>query len=99
MLKKLVDNNIIIDRLSNPALHQDIFLRVVTPSMKDYETEGEILAGLQRSKGYDMKKSASLTNECLIAASARSMGAVLYTQNKKDFQAIQDVFDCKVVFV
>jgi predicted nucleic acid-binding protein len=138
MLKKLVDTNIIIDRFSNPLLHQDIFLsdgfiylsavvlmelkagahtkesnaavhdirslfvrlgRIITPSMKDYETAGEILAGLQRSKGYDIKKSASLTNDCLIAASARSMGALLYTQNKKDFQAIQDVFDCKVAFV
>ena len=73
--------------------------RVVVPSLKVYENAGELIARLQSSKGYDIKKSASITNDCLIAASARSMGAVLYTQNKKDFEAIRDVFDCKVAFV
>jgi len=73
--------------------------RIVVPSLNVYETAGEIIAKLQSSKGYDMKKSASITNDCLIAASTRSIGAVLYTQNKKDFEAIHDVFDCKVMFV
>jgi len=73
--------------------------RVVIPTMKDFERAGEILSELQSVKGYDIKKSASITNDCLIAVSARSIGAVLYTQNKKDFQAILDVFDFKVSFV
>ncbi len=73
--------------------------RVITPSLKDYEQAGEILLKLQRVKGYNLKKSASISNDCLIAASARGIGAVIYTQNKKDFQAIHDVFDIKVVFV
>ncbi|MEW6714246.1 MAG: PIN domain-containing protein [Nitrospirota bacterium] len=73
--------------------------RIVAPSAKAYEEAGEIIAGLQRIKGYDIKKSASITNDCLLAASARSMGAVLYTQNRKDFEAIHDIFDFKVSFV
>lgn len=73
--------------------------RIVAPSVKDYEKAGEIISSLQSAKGYDIRKSASITNDCLIAASARSMGAVVYTQNKKDFQAIKDIFDFKVAFV
>ena len=73
--------------------------RVVTPNMKDYARAGEVLSELQRVKGYNIKKSSSITNDCLIAVSARSIGAVLYTQNRKDFQAIRDVFDFKFSFV
>lgn len=73
--------------------------RIITPALKDYEQAGEILIRLQSIKGYNIKKSASITNDCLIAASARNMGAILYTQNKKDFQAIRAVFDFKVSFV
>ena len=73
--------------------------RIIAPSIRDYEKAGEIVAKLQSSKGYDIRKSASITNDCLIAASAKSIGAVLYTQNKKDLMAIQDVFDFKVSIV
>lgn len=73
--------------------------RVLVPSMKDYERAGEVISKLQLIKGYNIKKSASITNDCLIAVSTRSMGAILYTQNKKDFQAIQGVFDLNVSFV
>jgi len=72
--------------------------RIVVPTLRDYNIAGEIVAKLQSSKGYDIRKSASITNDCLIAASTRNIGAVLYTQNKKDFQAISDVFDFKVNF-
>ena len=70
--------------------------RIVSPSIRDYEKAGEIIARLQISKGYDVKKSSSVTNDCLIATSAKSIGAVLYTQKKKDFTAIQDVLNFKV---
>lgn len=69
--------------------------RIVVPSIRDYEIAGEIVAKLQTSKGYEIRKSASITNDCLIAASARSIGAVVFTQNKKDFSAIGEVFDFK----
>ncbi|MBI5756260.1 MAG: PIN domain-containing protein [Nitrospirae bacterium] len=73
--------------------------RIWVPSITDYEKAGEIISKLQVSKGYNIKKSASITNDCLIAASVRSMGATLYTKNKKDFMALQDVFHFKVMFV
>jgi predicted nucleic acid-binding protein len=37
--------------------------RIVVPSIKDYEKAGEILSNLQTSKGYDIKKASSITNE------------------------------------
>lgn len=73
--------------------------RIIVPAEKDYELAGEIISRLQTVKGYNIKKSASITNDCLIAASTRSIGATLYTQNRKDFQAIKDIFDFKVSFV
>ncbi|MFZ5996301.1 MAG: type II toxin-antitoxin system VapC family toxin [Nitrospirota bacterium] len=73
--------------------------RVILPSIKDYDQAGEIISKLQAKKGYEIKKCASITNDALIAASARSRGAVVYTQNKKDFQAIREVFEFKVSFV
>lgn len=72
--------------------------RLVIPSAADYERAGDILARLQTAKGYTIKKSASITNDCLIAASARSIGATLYSQNKRDFEAIRELMDFKVVF-
>jgi len=73
--------------------------RLITPSTRDYERAGEIIARLQSEKGYTIKKSASITNDCLIASSARSIGATLYTQNKKDFEAIQEIMSLKVIYV
>jgi len=73
--------------------------RIVVPTAKDYERAGEILASLQAVKGYSIKKSASITSDCILAASSKSAGAVLYTQNKKDFLALQSVFDFRVSFV
>lgn len=86
------------------AVHElvDFFKRVdrlVLPTLKDYERAGELVAKLQATKGYTIRKSASISNDCLIAASVRGIGGVLHTQNKKDFQAIRDVFDFEVIFV
>lgn len=72
--------------------------RLVIPSGADYERAGDLIARLQTIKGYTIKKSASITNDCLIAASARSIGATLYSHNKKDFEAIRELMEFKVVF-
>jgi len=38
--------------------------RILTPSIRDFEKAGEIIARLQSIKGYEIKKSASITNDC-----------------------------------
>lgn len=60
---------------------------------------GEILAKLQREKGYELKKTASLANDCLIATSARNLGATVVTQNARDFVAISEVFKLEIQIV
>jgi predicted nucleic acid-binding protein len=72
--------------------------RLVVPSAGDYERAGALIAKLQSEKGYTIKKSASITNDCLIACSAKGLGATVYTQNKKDFEAIRQILSIKVVF-
>ena len=138
MTKKLVDTNIIIDRLASPLRFEEIFIspgqvvmssvvlmelragshskealrayhdlsrffkklgRVITPTAKDFEVAGEVLAKLLSEKGYELRKVASIANDCLIAASAKGSGAVVYTQNRSDFQAIRDVLNFKLVIV
>ncbi|MFQ5686825.1 MAG: type II toxin-antitoxin system VapC family toxin [Candidatus Scalindua sp.] len=45
--------------------------RIITPSLKDYDKVGEAIVKLQSMKGYTIKKCASITNDCLIATSAK----------------------------
>jgi len=40
--------------------------RILIPTELDYEQAGEILIRLQNIKGYNIRKSASITNDCLI---------------------------------
>jgi predicted nucleic acid-binding protein len=56
--------------------------RIAVPTAKDYERAGELIAKLQVVNGYNIKKSASITNDCIIASSARTIGATVYTQNR-----------------
>ena len=71
--------------------------RMATPTESNYAEAGDILLELQRSKGYDLKKSFTLTNDVLIALTARSIGATLCTQNRKDFEAIREIRGFEVV--
>jgi predicted nucleic acid-binding protein len=45
--------------------------RIVSPMVNDYTRAGQILAELQRTKGYDLRKSYGLQNDVLIALTAR----------------------------
>lgn len=73
--------------------------KIITPSHHDYIDAGKILAKLQSGKGYDLKKSYQLTNDVLIALSARRNGATVYTQNKKDFETIKTFKDFKLQII
>ena len=73
--------------------------RVITPQHSDYRLAGQILASLQREKGYDLKKTASLANDCLIAASACNAGSCVVTQNARDFIAISEITKVEIQIV
>jgi predicted nucleic acid-binding protein len=63
--------------------------RVLVPSASVFADAGETLRRLQATKGYDLASRHSIVNDVLIALSARSRGAVVVTQNERDFRAIQ----------
>ncbi|OGL39809.1 MAG: hypothetical protein A3C43_12280 [Candidatus Schekmanbacteria bacterium RIFCSPHIGHO2_02_FULL_38_11] len=73
--------------------------RIVLHPLQDYITAGNILNTLKRKMGYDVKKSASLTNDVFIAISAWKIGAILFTKNGKDFKAIQSYIPFKLEIV
>ncbi|MCI0696018.1 type II toxin-antitoxin system VapC family toxin [candidate division KSB1 bacterium] len=85
-----LDNLTKVSRVSN---------KLVVPPWSDYVEAGRLLAKLQSQKGYEIKKTIGLTNDVLIALSARRIGATVITQNKKDFEAIQSVKDFKLKIV
>lgn len=73
--------------------------RVLTPSAAVYEEAGHALRALQESRGYQVAGSSSLTNDVLIALSARAIGATAVTSNARDFAAIRDVRPFKLTVV
>jgi predicted nucleic acid-binding protein len=56
-----------------------------------YQEAGEVLRKRQASLGYTLASAHGLANDVLIALSALSMGAVVITQNDRDFAAIQKI--------
>jgi predicted nucleic acid-binding protein len=70
--------------------------RLLSPVPSDFVTAGEILARLQQKEAYELKKTASITNDVLIALGARRIGATVITQNRKDFEAIRRARDLKL---
>jgi tRNA(fMet)-specific endonuclease VapC len=65
--------------------------RILTPSVTVYEEAGDVLRRLQTSGGYNLARTRSLANDVLIALSARTIGAIVLTQNERDFSAIQGI--------
>jgi len=78
----------LVQRMTAPFAKVD---RVLAPSVRVYEDAGHVLQKLQKSRHYDLAKAHSLVGDVLIALSARSMGATVFTQNREDFMAIQQV--------
>jgi predicted nucleic acid-binding protein len=71
--------------------------RVLVPSRSVFADAGDALRRLQASRGYNIGARHSITNDVLIALSARSIGATMVTQNKRDYRAIQAVRPFRLV--
>ncbi|MGH7898034.1 MAG: type II toxin-antitoxin system VapC family toxin [Candidatus Binatia bacterium] len=65
--------------------------RLVAPSPGIFDEAGLVLRALQMG-GREVRQ-ASLVSDVLIALTARSMGATLYTADVEDFEAIRRVRD------
>jgi predicted nucleic acid-binding protein len=73
--------------------------RLLAPSAAVFVEAGDVLRRLRTERGFRMSSSNTIVNDVLIALSARSIGAAVVTQNKRDFLAIQAVqpFELHVV--
>jgi len=63
--------------------------RIVTPGHNHWKDAGEILAKILDGRPDLKGKVPALVNDCLLALSARSLGATLYTRNRDDFTLIK----------
>ncbi|HYQ96984.1 MAG TPA: PIN domain-containing protein [Candidatus Nitrosocosmicus sp.] len=63
--------------------------RVVTPTHSHWKDAGLIIAQVLRDRPDLRNKLQALVNDCLLALSARSLGATLYTRNRDDFSVLQ----------
>lgn len=73
--------------------------RLLVLSAEVYEDVGGVLRQLQAVHGYRLRQAHSLTNDVLIALSARAVGGTVVTQNQRDFLAIQSIRPFKLSLV
>ena len=83
----------IVDSLISPYSKAN---RILSLNVPLYYKAGETLAVLSQ-QGWQI--SRSLVNDVLIALSSFSTGAVLYTNNRKDFQQIAKTIPLRLEFV
>ncbi len=73
--------------------------RIVTPTHNNWKEAGNLLSRL-RIRRKDLKdKIPALINDTLIAMSAKSIGATVYTSNVTDFQTIRKFSTFSLVVV
>ena len=70
--------------------------RLIAPDASDWKKTGKIIANLGRKYGFEEKFLTKITNDVLIALSARKIGAVVVTNNVKDFLRIKEFVDFKI---
>ena len=85
-----------IERLQSPYIKAK---RIITFSTKDFIVAGQTLSDLPEKYKNKINKS-SFINDMLITLNATSLGAILYTENKHDFDIISKyIKGLKVRFV
>ena len=73
--------------------------RVVTPSHGHWKEAGGLLAKVLQDRPDLKSKLPALVNDCLLALSARSLGATLYTRNRGDFTLLQGLRSFSLVVI
>jgi len=63
--------------------------RVIAPSHTHWRDTGNLLAQIFGERPSSRSKLPQLVADCLIAVSARAIGATVYTRNRSDFELIQ----------
>jgi predicted nucleic acid-binding protein len=72
---------------------------VLIPTKENWIEAGNVLSQLRVSKRLESRKIERLVNNTLIAMSARSVGAFVLTNNRKDFELIREVRPFDVIYL
>ena len=67
--------------------------RLVVPEASDWQKTGKVVAKLGQKYGFEEKYLSKATNDVLIAFSAKQIGAIVVTNNTKDFLIIKEFVD------
>lgn len=70
--------------------------RLVVPAATDWQRTGKVIAALGKKYGFEERFLSKITNDVLIALSARKIGAMVVTRNTADFIRIKEFVDFKV---
>lgn len=73
--------------------------RIVTPAHKEWKEAGDMLARILERRPDLKSKLPGLVNDCLLALSARAIGATVYTRNRDDFLTLRQVRPFSLVVV
>jgi predicted nucleic acid-binding protein len=73
--------------------------RVVTPGHRQWKEAGDVLARLLDHRPDLKSKLPALVNDCLLALSARAIGATLYSRNRDDFMMLRKMRTFSLVIV
>jgi predicted nucleic acid-binding protein len=65
--------------------------RLLVPSAETYWRAGSVVRTLQVRHRVNLRRAARLANDCLIALSARQIGATVLTRNVRDYKLIREV--------
>ncbi len=70
--------------------------RLISPDGADWQKTGKVVAQLGKKYGFEEIFLSRITNDVLLAASARKIGGAIVTNNLKDFLRIQAYIDFKI---
>jgi len=70
--------------------------RLIVPDSADWQMAGKVIAKLGQKYGFEKLFLSKITNDVLIAVSARRIGAIVVTHNINDFLRIKEFVDFKI---
>ncbi len=70
--------------------------RLIVPGVADWQKTGKVVAKLGQKYGFEDSFLSRITNDVLIALSVRRIGAVVVTNNTRDFLRIKEFVDFKI---
>lgn len=71
--------------------------RIIAPNEREWVESGKVVGRIARAKGFDIHKTREIHFDVLIAMMARKIGACLITCDARDFTAIRQIMNFKLI--